>query len=55
MRRTTPDGFEVLMWLLHPRSRGYVRLASANPFENPLIDPRFLSQPGDVDMFVSGK
>ena len=43
------------MWLLHPRSRGYVRLASANPFENPLIDPRFLSHQGDVDMFVSGK
>ena len=32
-----------------------MRLASVNPFDNHLIDPRFLSHPGDVDMFVCGK
>ena len=33
-------------------SRGTVRLASSNPFEQPLIDPRYLSDPRDEQALV---
>ena len=36
-------GFAVLPTLLQPYSRGEIRLASASPFENPIVDPRYLS------------
>ncbi|SKA35987.1 choline dehydrogenase [Enhydrobacter aerosaccus] len=34
--------------LMQPRSRGTVRLASADPLASPLIDPNFLSDPADL-------
>lgn len=39
---------------LHPLSRGNVSLASADPFENPLVDPRFLGHPGDYEALFEG-
>ncbi|KIK55980.1 hypothetical protein GYMLUDRAFT_174953 [Collybiopsis luxurians FD-317 M1] len=39
--------FSFLNILLHPRSKGTVRLSSANPSDPPLIDPRYLSNPAD--------
>jgi choline dehydrogenase len=36
------------------RSRGRIVLASADPFERPLIDPGYLSDPGDLDTLVAG-
>jgi choline dehydrogenase-like flavoprotein len=41
-------GVTVLCSALRPKSRGTVRLASADPFALPLIDPRFLSHPDDL-------
>jgi choline dehydrogenase len=41
------DGFTIHACQLRPESRGTVRLASRNPFDNPLIDPNYLST--DVD------
>lgn len=41
--------------LLHPRSRGYIRLRSANPLEPPLINPRYLTHPRDVHVLLEGK
>ncbi len=38
--------------LMRPRSRGSVRLASADPREPPLIDPGFLTEPGDLDLMA---
>jgi choline dehydrogenase-like flavoprotein len=39
---------------LRPRSRGTVRLASANPADAPLIDPNYFSDPYDREMSIKG-
>ncbi len=39
---------------LRPESRGTVRLASADIRDAPLIDPNFLSAPGDLDVLKRG-
>ncbi|HWA01838.1 MAG TPA: choline dehydrogenase [Caulobacterales bacterium] len=41
------DGFTIHACQLRPESRGQVRLASADPFAAPLIDPRYLSAEND--------
>jgi choline dehydrogenase-like flavoprotein len=40
--------------VLRPESRGVVRLASNDIRKAPLIDPGFLSHPGDMDTLVAG-
>jgi choline dehydrogenase len=42
------DGFTIHTCPLRPDSRGTVKLASRNPFESPLIDPRYLTEPNDI-------
>ncbi|MEX0318999.1 MAG: GMC family oxidoreductase [Ruegeria sp.] len=39
---------------LRPRSRGSVRLRSANPDDMPLIDPNYLADPYDREMSIRG-
>ena len=39
---------------LRPRSRGTVRLASANPADAPLIDPNYWHDPHDREMSIRG-
>jgi choline dehydrogenase-like flavoprotein len=39
---------------LRPRSRGTVRLASADPMAAPLIDPNYWSDPHDREMSIRG-
>lgn len=39
---------------LHPRSRGTVRLASADPAAAPLIDPNYWADPHDRRMSIEG-
>ena len=39
---------------LRPRSRGTVRLASADPAAAPLLDPNYWSDPHDRDMAIKG-
>jgi len=46
---TPAHGLTVGAILLHPRSRGTIRLASADPSAAPLIDPAYLSDPEGVD------
>ncbi len=41
------DGFTIHSCQLRPESRGDVRLASRNPFDNPLIDPNYLATETD--------
>ncbi|HYD86208.1 MAG TPA: choline dehydrogenase [Vitreimonas sp.] len=41
------DGFTVHVCQLRPESRGTVTLASRNPFDQPLIDPRYLAEEVD--------
>ncbi|MBD3941338.1 GMC family oxidoreductase N-terminal domain-containing protein [Microbacterium sp. NEAU-LLC] len=46
---TPGHGLTVGAILLRPRSRGTIRLASADPAAAPLIDPAYLSDPEGVD------
>ena len=47
-------GYSCHVCLLRPRSRGTLRLASADPQVMPLIDPAFLQDPDDVARLVRG-
>ncbi|MEZ5645910.1 MAG: GMC family oxidoreductase N-terminal domain-containing protein [Burkholderiaceae bacterium] len=47
-------GYSCHVCLLRPRSRGTLRLASADPAAMPLIDPAFLQDPDDVARLVRG-
>jgi choline dehydrogenase-like flavoprotein len=44
----------VFSTLIYPRSRGTIRLASADPTAAPLIDPRFLAEPEDTQVLLDG-
>ena len=44
----------VLATLIYPRSRGTLRLASGDPMDAPLIDPRYLSEEADLDVLTEG-
>lgn len=45
-------GFTIVPTLLHPYSRGVVKLRSADPFAPPSIDPCFLKDPRDLELLV---
>ena len=47
-------GYALHACALRPQSRGYVALRSADPTDDPLIDPDFLSDPGDLALMVKG-
>jgi choline dehydrogenase-like flavoprotein len=47
--------FPVIPILLHPKSRGTIRLQSNDPFDSPLIDPNYLDHPDDIRTFLRGK
>lgn len=47
-------GYSCHVCLLRPRSRGSLRLASADPQVAPLIDPAFLQDPDDTARLVRG-
>jgi choline dehydrogenase len=44
----------VLTTLIYPRSRGTLRLASADPTETPLIDFQYLADSADLDVLAEG-
>ena len=43
------EGLTVAAMLLRPRSRGTIRLRSADPHDKPEIDPRYLSDSDGID------
>ena len=47
-------GFSCHVCLLHPKSRGSVRLQSADPTKPPAIDPNFLAEREDMDKLIIG-
>jgi choline dehydrogenase len=44
----------VLTTLIYPKSRGTLRLASADPTAAPLIDFQYLADPADLDVLAEG-
>lgn len=53
---TVPSGSGLTLnsYTLRPKSRGSVRLRSANFTERPLVDPNFLAEPDDLKTSVEG-
>lgn len=47
-------GYSLHICVLRPKSRGTVTLASADARVAPVIDPRFLSAPADMDLLADG-
>jgi choline dehydrogenase len=48
------DGYAVLSILVRPQSRGYVTLASNDPYAAPVIQPNFFSAPQDQETLLWG-
>jgi len=48
------NGFAMSPYICRPRSRGEIRLNSADPLDRPLIDPRYFSDPSDLALLVEG-
>jgi choline dehydrogenase len=48
------EGYTLATSLMLPRSRGSVRLASAEPGTPPLIDPNYYADPRDLHAFAAG-
>jgi choline dehydrogenase len=46
--------FTMMPTQIRPESTGEIRLASADPFDDPVIDPQYLSADGDVEPLVEG-
>jgi choline dehydrogenase len=54
LRPDTRPSMSVFSTLIAPRSRGTIRLASADPMVAPVIDPQFLAEPDDLKVIVEG-
>ncbi len=56
-RLTLPDpfpGFFIGTQPCRPKSRGRIEIQSADPAEPPLIEPNYLSAPGDMAEMLAG-
>jgi len=47
------EGYLTMPGLMKPKSRGTVRLASADPAAPLLVDPNYFADPADVDAYVT--
>ncbi len=47
-------GFSIGATQVRPESRGRITLSSADPFEDPEIDPRYFSEDRDLEVLVEG-
>jgi len=48
----TKEGFTIFPVLMHPKSKGTIRLRSNKPEDPPVIDPKYFSDEGDVKMLA---
>lgn len=48
------DTWTIWVMLMYPESRGQVRLRSANPFDKPVINANFFTDPMDLKRIVEG-
>ncbi|MDP9313443.1 MAG: GMC family oxidoreductase N-terminal domain-containing protein [Chloroflexota bacterium] len=49
-----PNSISILPGVVRPMSRGWIRLASSNPLDKPLVNPNYLSAPADLERLVQG-
>jgi choline dehydrogenase len=49
-----PNSISILPGVVQPASRGWVRLASADPLEKPAVNPNYLGDPSDLERLVEG-
>lgn len=54
VRAPGPDAYAIRPTLLRPKSRGWVRLRSTDPFDKPRVHYGFLSDPDDLATIVEG-
>lgn len=52
--REHPNAVSILPGVVRPASRGWVRLASADPLAAPLVNPNYLGDRSDVTRLVQG-
>ncbi|CAC5386015.1 unnamed protein product [Mytilus coruscus] len=52
-KRGSKNEFTMLNILSHPRSKGTIRLKSADPFDYPIINPNYLQHPDDIKVLTS--
>ncbi|KAF5280195.1 hypothetical protein FQA39_LY18112 [Lamprigera yunnana] len=45
---------QIIPTVLHPKSRGYLRLRDNNPFTHPMIYARYYTHPDDVKVMIDG-
>jgi pyridoxine 4-oxidase len=46
------EAYTLMFGFTHPKSRGSIRLASADPRAAPLIDPNYLAEPHDREIYL---
>jgi choline dehydrogenase len=49
-----PGAVVILPGVVQPKSRGTIRLASADPMDLPLVNPNYLGDPADTDRLADG-
>lgn len=49
-----PNAISILPGVVRPMSRGWIRLASSNPLDKPLVNPNYLSAEADVERLIQG-
>jgi choline dehydrogenase len=50
--QTHPNAVSILPGVVRPTSRGWIRLASSNPLDKPLVNPNYLATEADVQRLV---
>lgn len=48
------DAWTIMPLLLRPKTRGYIRLKSSNPYTKPIMNPRYFENEFDVATLVEG-
>lgn len=46
------DTFSLYPTMLRPKSRGFIKLRTTNPYDHPIIDPKYMTHPDDVFSMV---
>ena len=46
------DVWSILPMVLRPKSRGFIKLKTTNPYDHPLLYPHYLSDPDDMDIKI---